>query len=161
MLHTGAFGEKLEIFLNFPGNIFSDGGSCFCWPRRLHEALVQYLLDTGFMASARDAIAPAIARRQLNSCNRKAWCYTRWATTPYKWSYGAPRNGRRYMGNWGYIPYKWSYFTVLITGSGAHLVWTIACLPRNLGFLVFPVLVGCKVDDVCLQTLQTPSIWEL
>ena len=27
------------------------------------EALVQYLLDTGFMTSARDAIAPAIARQ--------------------------------------------------------------------------------------------------
>ena len=27
--------------------------------------------------------------------------YTRWAPTSYKWSYGAPINGRKYMGNWG------------------------------------------------------------
>ena len=40
------------------------------------EALVQYLLDTGFMTSARDAIAPAIARQvQLTTANHKiAWC---------------------------------------------------------------------------------------
>lgn len=40
------------------------------------EALVQYLLDTGFMTSARDAIAPAIARQvPLTTANHKiAWC---------------------------------------------------------------------------------------
>ena len=30
--------------------------------------------------------------------------------------------------------------------------------PKPSVFLFFSVLVGCKVDDVCLQT---PSIWEL
>jgi len=27
----------------------------------------------------------------------------------YKWRYGAPIDGRKYMGNWGYDPYGVSY----------------------------------------------------
>ena len=42
--------------------------------------------------------------------------YTRCAPTRYKWSSGAPINGRKWIGNWGYFTLLIGVITPIITG---------------------------------------------